>query len=176
MQSVIASKRETGNRAPQRSAARLSPLETEVIDLFVQLSRAIGQPKSLGEIYGLLFISAQPMAMDDLIERIQLSKGSASQGLKFLHSVGAVKMIYVAGDRRTHYQAVAELRNLLARFLRDHILPQLDGGQERLKRIAATARQLPAEEHSRVNARISMLQSWERKGRRFLPLVVKMMT
>jgi len=175
MQLAIAQKKEPGNRAPQRKTAHLSPLETQVIDLFVQLSRAIGQPKSFGEIYGLLFISAQPMAMADLIERIQISKGSASQGLKFLNSVGAVKMVYVNGDRRTHYQAVAELRNLLARFLRDHILPQLDRGQERLMRITATARQLPAKEHLRVNARISMLQSWERKGRRFLPLVVKMM-
>src|SRR2546421_3286977 len=91
--------------------AHLSPLETEVIDLFVQLSRLLGQPRSLAEIYGLLFISAQPLAMDDLIERLGMSKGSASQGLKFLHNLGAVRTVYVPGDRRTHYEAVAELRN-----------------------------------------------------------------
>ena len=39
-------------------AAPLSPLETEIIDLFVQVSRLLGQPRSLAEIYGLLFISA----------------------------------------------------------------------------------------------------------------------
>ena len=159
----------------EKPAARLSPLETEVIDLFVQLSRLLGQPRSLAEIYGLLFISARPLTMDDLIERLQLSKGSASQGLKYLHSIGAVRMVYVAGDRRAHYEAVAELRNLATRFLHDQIVPHLDNGQARLERIAGMARQLPSEDRTQVNGRVKMLQSWERSGRRFLPLVVKML-
>src|SRR6059036_3718107 len=123
----------TGNGRPEaKSALPLNPLETEIIDLFVQLSRMFGQPRSLAEIYGLLFISARPLAMDDLIERLRLSKGSASQGLKFLRNAGAVRMVYVAGDRRAHYEAVAELRNLSTRFLREQIVPHLDSGQARL--------------------------------------------
>src|SRR5947207_5057055 len=78
----------------------LTSLETEIIDFFVQLSRLLGQPRSLAEIYGLLFISARPLAMDHLIERLHLSKGSASQGLKFLRSIGAARTVYVPGDRR----------------------------------------------------------------------------
>src|SRR5438876_12324214 len=101
-----------GEKAPGKNAAErqaiawLNPLETEIIDLFVQVSRLLGQPRSLAEIYGLLFISARPLAMDDLIERLHMSKGSASQGLKFLRSVGAVKMVYMPADRRVHYEAV----------------------------------------------------------------------
>src|SRR2546421_11837008 len=110
--------------------AHLSPLETEIIDLFVQVSRLLGQPRSLAEIYGLLFISARPLAMDDLIERLQLSKGSASQGLKFLRNMGAIKMVYIPGERRVHYEAVAELRNLATRFLREQFVPHLDSGQQ----------------------------------------------
>ena len=61
-----------------KPAARLSPLETEIIDFFVQLSRLLGQPRSLGEIYGLLFISERPLAMDDLIERLHATHGLTS--------------------------------------------------------------------------------------------------
>ena len=157
------------------SAVRLDPLQTEVIEFFVELSRLLGQPRSLAEIYGLLFISARPLAMDDLIERLQLSKGSASQGLKYLRNLGAVRMVYVAGDRRVHYEAVAELRNLVTRFLREHIVPHLDTGQARLDRIATMVKQLSAEERGQVNGRVKMLQSWERNVRRFLPVVVKML-
>jgi DNA-binding transcriptional regulator GbsR (MarR family) len=168
--------KEPGNGPEQlRPAARLNALETEIIDFFVQLSRLLGQPRSLAEIYGLLFISARPMAMDDLIERLRLSKGSASQGLKFLRNAGAVRMVYVAGDRRAHYEAVAELRNLSARFLREQIVPHLDNGQARLERIAGMVKQLPAGERTRVNGRVTMLQSWGKRGRRFLPLVVKIL-
>ncbi len=156
-------------------AAQLTPLETEIIDFFVQLSRVLGQPRSLAEIYGLLFISGRPLAMDDLIERLQLSKGSASQGLKFLCNSGAARIVYVAGERRTHYEAVAELRNLATRFLRDQIVPHLDNGQARLERIADMVKHLPPPERARINGRVKMLQSWERQGRRFLPLVVKIL-
>jgi DNA-binding transcriptional regulator GbsR (MarR family) len=161
-------------KAP-KPAVRLSPLETEIIDFFVQLSRLLGQPRSLAEIYGLLFISGRPFAMDDLIERLQLSKGSASQGLKFLRNIGAVRMVYVAGERRVHYEAVAELRNLATRFLRDQIVPHLGNGQARLERIAEMVKRLPADERARINGRVRMLQSWGRNGRRFLPLVVKIL-
>jgi len=157
------------------TALRLNPLETEIIDLFVQLSRLLGQPRSLAEIYGLLFISARPLAMDDLIQRLQLSKGSASQGLKFLRNIGAIRMVYVAADRRVHYEAVAELRNLATRFLRDQIVPHLDNGQARLERVADLVKQLPAEDRARINGRVKMLQSWERNGRRFLPLLAKIL-
>jgi DNA-binding transcriptional ArsR family regulator len=104
--------------ATNGSAARLEPVEVEVIHLFVQFSRALGQPRSVAEIYGLLFVSHKPLAMDDLIERLNLSKGSASQGLKYLQDLGAVRALYAGGDRRTHYEAVTELRNMAGRFLR----------------------------------------------------------
>jgi HTH-type transcriptional regulator, glycine betaine synthesis regulator len=160
---------------PEAVITGLNPLETEVIDLFVQLSRLLGQPRSLAEIYGLLFISAKPMAMDELIARLHLSKGSASQGLKFLHTLGAIKTVYIAGERRTHYEAVAELRKLMTRFLSDQIVPHLDSGQARLRRIAGLLKDLPVEQRAVINGRITTLQSWEKKGRRFLPLVVKIL-
>lgn len=163
------------NQKDPKSQAGLNPLETEIIDFFFQLSRLLGQPRSLAEIYGLLFISARPLAMDDLIERLQLSKGSASQGLKFLRNIGAVRMIYVAGDRRVHYEAVAELRNLATRFLREQIVPHLDNSQARLTRIAGMVKQLPSDERARINGRVTMLQSWGKRGKRFLPMVVKIM-
>src|ERR1051326_8723007 len=111
--------KEPGNGPEQlRPAARLNALETEIIDFFVQLSRLLGQPRSLAEIYGLLFISARPMAMDDLIERLRLSKGSASQGLKFLRNAGAVRMVYVAGDRRGGHEGGGGGGEIRGRVLR----------------------------------------------------------
>lgn len=170
---AVARNEDAAIRSAAKPAAPLSALETEVIDLFVQLSRLLGQPRSMAEIYGLLFISARPLDMDELIARLGLSKGSASQGLKYLRNVGAVKMVYVAGRRRLHFEAVAELRNLATRFLREQVLPHLDGGLDRLERIADMIRELPTGERAQVNGRITMLQSWGRKSRRFLPIVTR---
>ncbi len=157
------------------AAPRLNAVETEVIEAFVQLSRVLGQPRSLGEIYGLLYISAKPLAMDDLIERLGLSKGSASQGLKFLRNAGAVRMVYVPGDRRTHYEAVAKLRELVSRFLRDQVEPHLDSGRARLDRIVTQLDEVPAADRAQVAARVKMLQSWGKNVRRVLPLVIRIL-
>jgi len=154
---------------------RLEPVEVEVIHLFVQFSRALGQPRSVAEIYGLLFISHKPLPMDDLIERLNLSKGSGSQGLKYLQDLGAVRTVYVAGERRTHYEAVAELRNLAGRFLRQQILTHFEGSKTRLERIADQVKNLSGEQRKFVTTRVKLLRSWEKNGRRMLPFVAKML-
>ncbi|MBI3852550.1 MAG: hypothetical protein HY298_20015 [Verrucomicrobia bacterium] len=175
MKPTVAQIRLTPIRNPRNSDGGLNPLESEIITLFVQMSRVLGQPRSFAEIYGLLFISAQPLALDDLIRRLGISKGSASMGLKFLRGVGMINMVYMRGDRRIHYEAVAELRTLVRRYLNDQILPHLDGGLKRLEHIRAMVKQLPPAERARVGGRINMLQSWEQKGRRFLPMVVSIL-
>ena len=153
-------------------AARLNPVEIEIIHLFVQLSRALGQPPSVAEVYGLLFISPKPMPQDEFIERLNLSKGSASQGLRYLLDLGAVRTVYVAGDRRVHYEAVAELRNLANRFLRQQVLTYFDDSKDRLDRILVEARELPEAEREFAVARVRMLRSWEKNAKRVLPFVL----
>ena len=51
-----------------------------------------GVPKSVGQIYGLLYASPLPLGFSDIVERLEISKGSASQGLQLLRSLGAVKL------------------------------------------------------------------------------------
>lgn len=153
-------------------AVRLNPVEVEIIHLFVQLSRALGQPPSVAEIYGLLFISPKPLPQDEFIERLNLSKGSASQGLRYLLDLGAVRTVYVAGDRRAHYEVVAELRNLANRFLRQQVLTYFDDSQDRLDRILTGARELPGAEREFALARVRMLKSWERNAKRVMPFVL----
>jgi len=157
------------------SVPPLEPVEIEVIQLFVQFSRALGQPRSVAEIYGLLFVSYQPLTMDTLIERLSLSKGSASHGLKYLEELGAVRTVYVAGERRTHYEAVAELRNLAGRFLRQQVLTHFADSETRLGRMAVEARKLSGEQRKHVTARVKLLRSWQSNGRRVLPLVLRML-
>ena len=160
---------------PITAVTRLNQAEVEVIHLFVQFAGALGQPRSIAEIYGLLFTSEKALAMDTIIERLHLSKGSASQGLKYLHDLGAVRTVYVASDRRTYYEAVGELRKLASRFLRQQVLIHFDGSVSRLDRIAAETQNLSDGQRKHVVERIKLLRRWERTGRRILPLVLVML-
>ena len=156
-------------------AAPLNPVEVEVIHLFSQLCRALGQPPSVAEIYGLLFVSPRPLPQDEFFARLNLCKGTASQGLRYLLDLGAVRTVYVAGDRRCHYEAVAELRNVAARFLRQRILTNFEDSGTRLDRIAVEAKKLPDTERQISEARLKTLRSWEKNTKRALPLVMKIL-
>ena len=146
--------------AGREGATPLNPVEVEAMRLFVQLSRALGQPPSVAEIYGLLFVSPQPLNQDDLINRINLSKGSASQGLRYLLDLGAVRTVYIPGDRRAHYEAVAELRNLVSRFLQQQVFTYFEDSGGRLDRLAGEARKLSGEQRDFALGRVKTLRSW----------------
>ena len=89
--------------------------------------------------------------------------------------LGAARIVEVAGDRRTHYEAVAELRNLASRFLNHQVLPYFEGSQSRLEQLAAAAEKLSGAERQHAIARVKLLRSWERNGRRILPLVLALL-
>jgi len=159
--------------APVRNGfAPLNSVEIETIHLFVQLSRALNQPTSVAEIYGLLFVSPRPLPQDEFLERLNLSTGSASQGVRYLVDLGAARTVYVAGDRRVHYEAVAELRNLANRFLRQQVFSYFEDSGERLERIEAGAKKLSGAERDQALVRLKLLKSWQRNGRRILPLIM----
>src|ERR1700679_1465026 len=103
--------------APADSVKPLTELETQAIDLFIGFVGLLGLPKSIGELYGLLFFSVQPLAMDDLMQRLNMSKGAASQGLKLLRAFAAIRTVYVAGHRRDHYLPEIELSRSPAGFI-----------------------------------------------------------
>ena len=110
-------------------------LELEAIDYFVRLMSLLGMPRSVGEIYGLLYFSTEPMPMDMIAARLGISIGSASQGLRTLRSLKAVKVSYVLGDRRDHYLAESEFRHLLSTFIKEEIMPHLESGKARIDRM-----------------------------------------
>lgn len=104
-----------------------------MISIFVQMTQVLGLPRSLGEIYGLLFASPRPLAFQEIGERLNLSKGSVSQGLRFLRTIGAIKPVVIPGDRREYFEPEVELRALVGGFLRERLNPQLEAWGARAK-------------------------------------------
>lgn len=160
------------------AADGLSGLEVEVIDLFVSGVRLLGIPKSIGEIYGLLYISPVPLPLDEVVMKLKISKGSASQGLKFLRKVGAVKPVYVAGERRDHFEAVTELKQLAGGFIREELTPHLESGNVRLERLDALVGQIEGDGGSDkpfYTSRLKKLGQWQRRAKQVLPFVKKVL-
>lgn len=156
----------------------LTPLERQVVSVFVDGVRVLGLPKSIGEIYGLLFISRAPLSLDDLVQRLAISKGSASQGLRMLKSLGAVREAHVNGgtERRTYYEPAVELKPLVGGFIREQIRPHLDSGKSKIQRLAQTAKEVDnPEERAFLSDRVERLEQWMRSGGKVLPILQKIL-
>lgn len=157
-------------------ALGLTPLQRQVVDFFVDGVRVLGLPRSLGEIYGLLFISTEPLSLDDLVRDLGISKGSASQGLRTLRTLGAVREASGNGDRRTYYEPAVDLKRLVGGFIREQVRPHLDSGKTKLESIADTANlNTDPVEREFLTERIERLQSWMTRGGKVLPVLQKIL-
>ena len=156
-------------------ATALSASEREIIELFVQLAAVIGYSRSVGELYGMLFLSPDSMTADDLIERLGVSKGSASQGLKVLRTLGAIKTVYIPGDRRGHYQAELNVRKIISGFMRQQVAPNLVEAHERLERIDELLKSDGDPNRDWLALRLRDLHRWSKNSEKLAPLVAKLL-
>ena len=157
---------------------QVDSIEREVLAVFVDGVRVLGLPPSIGEIYGLLFISQTPLSLDDLVQRLKISKGSASQGLRTLKSLGAVRETNGNGngERRTYYEPAVELKRLVGGFIREQIRPHLDSGRHKIKRLGDLANmESDPKRRQFLLERTDRLDHWIRNGGRLLPMIQRIL-
>ena len=150
----------------------LDEWEIAVIDLFLNAANSFGLPKSYGQIYGLLFCRDQSLSMDEVMKLLEISKGSASQGLRSLRQLGAISSVFEPGDRKERFVAEIRLRKLVGGFLREQADPHLEKGVARLQQIESLLGKVDGQDsHNRGIRRHEILSGWHRQMSRLLPWV-----
>ncbi len=61
----------------------------------------------------MLFLSEKPLCLDDMVERLKISKGNASLNIRKLESLGVAKRVWVKGDRKGFYEAELDLEKII---------------------------------------------------------------
>jgi len=147
-------------------------IDDHLISFFQDGVRILGLPKSLGEIYGSLYVSQKPLTMLDLIEKLHISKGSASQGLKTLKTLGAVNEVTFEHDRKTYFKANCELKKLVGGFVREEIKPHLKSGQHKLEQLESELKKIDDPDQRKFyEEKITRLSRWASKANLMLPLL-----
>ncbi len=84
----------------------------EIEDRFINewglLASAWGVSPLLGRIHGLLLLTGRPMTAEEVCERLDISRASASVQLNAILGWGLARRMYLQGDRRQHYLAEPE--------------------------------------------------------------------
>jgi DNA-binding transcriptional regulator GbsR (MarR family) len=97
-----------GGRAGDLQRA-LDRVEQEFIDLWRGMSGLWGISPTMAQIHGLLFITGEVLSMDDLMARLQISRGNVSMNLARLLEWGLVRRVHRRGDRREYYEALGDV-------------------------------------------------------------------
>ena len=173
MKAIPAFKRSASRRPKADSEARpLSEVELEVIDVCVRAATAFGASRSMGEIFGLIFCSARPVAFDDVVRSLGISSGSTSQGLRRMCQLGIIRSCYVPRDRRVHYELKASLRGLVAAVLEESLLVPLGMADEQIGRLRSKLDGKNAASPV-LASRIELLADWNAKFRAALKPMIE---
>ena len=121
--------------ANEKTALSLSRTRLEMIEACGRLCQVFGLPRSIGQIYGLLYLAPDPLSLDDIVALLGISKASVSTGTRQLAAWGGIRQTWIPGERRDHFQAEAELGALLRSGYADLVRPRLASSRKRLDRM-----------------------------------------
>lgn len=115
-----------------------------------RLARFFGFNEVMGRLYGTLLMSPEALSLDDLADKLQISKGSVSMNMRALERWGMAKEVWMRGDRKKYYKAESDLwqviRNVLSSRERREVQLALEVLSESVGKLQSAQDDLSPEE------------------------------
>lgn len=83
------------------------------LDKINTICKKFGLNNIMAQLYAILYLSATPLSLDDMVERLKISKGSASVNIRALERYGVVKRVWVKGSRKDYYEAELDISKVI---------------------------------------------------------------
>ena len=105
-----------------------------------------------GRLFGVLFVSAEPVSLEELCARVSAAKSTVSVALRTLLAARVVRRLPRKSDRRDWYEAVADPWEILADWNRLFFQPELEMWRDTGAMLGRSlgSRDAPAGEAARV--------------------------
>lgn len=78
-----------------------------------------GINRTMAELHALLYISAEPLCTDDIMEALQISRGNTSMNIRQLVDWGLVSRIHHKGDRKEYFAAETDVWEMFQTIVRE---------------------------------------------------------
>lgn len=128
---------------------KLDPADEDFVERVGRFFEGDAAPRTSGRMMGLLLLEPDELSIDDIAERLRVSRASVSTNARQLETLGVVERVSHLGDRRDFYRIAPDLERTLLR----HRMERLAQVQALLDAGTAT----PAARDERVRGRLSML-------------------
>ena len=117
---------EEGTESRMEIPAALRRGQDEFVSTWGQMGATWGIPRTMAEIHALLFIVGHAMCTDGIMERLGISRGSASMSLKSLLDWGIVSRTHRRGDRKEYFKAEQDVWKLFRTIIRERKRREID--------------------------------------------------
>src|SRR5215218_2606180 len=126
--------------APTPAAPAKTPVEQQLVtaqDLFIRRWGEMGQTwginRTMAEIHALLYITAQPLCTDDVMERLNISRGNASMSLRALCDWGIIRRMHKRGERREYFESLTDVWEIFSIIAAERKRREMDPVLETIK-------------------------------------------
>jgi DNA-binding transcriptional regulator GbsR (MarR family) len=114
---MMAIANQTGFLEAVRPHTPAPPLAQEQLqtaqDLFIRRWGEMGQTwginRTMAEIHALLYICGTPLCTDDVMDRLNISRGNVSMSLRALCDWGIIHRLHKRGERREYFESLTDV-------------------------------------------------------------------
>jgi DNA-binding transcriptional regulator GbsR (MarR family) len=106
-------------------------------DLFIRRWGEMGQTwginRTMAEIHAFLFITGLPQCTDDVMDRLNISRGNASMSLRALCDWGIVRRLHKRGERREYFESLTDVWEMFSIIAAERKRREMDPVLETIK-------------------------------------------
>src|SRR5882757_5623671 len=110
-------------------------------DLFIrrwgEMGATWGINRTMAEIHALLYITAQSLCTDDVMERLHISRGNSSMSLRSLCDWGIIRRLHKRGERREYFESLHDVWEIFSIIATERKRREMDPVLETIKQCQA---------------------------------------
>lgn len=133
-------------------------------DQFVSQWGAMGSQwginRTMAQIHALLMTSPEPLGTDDVMERLEISRGNAHSNLKELVAWGLVRVIVKKGERREFFEAEKDVWKIFTIVARERKRREIDPALTVLNECAESSRHMRSREGKEFHQQMRQLEEF----------------
>ena len=140
----------------------LSQIKQDFTEGLSQISRFWGFPKGMGAIFAVLYLSPEPLPLDEIVAQTGLTKGAVSTEVRALARLGLVHRSSKLADRKDYYEAETDFYKSIRSILKERQNSEFDRAVSTVKDTLSKleAGSTSAEERSFLIERVRALQDF----------------
>lgn len=78
-------------------------------------------PRTAGRVFGLLLVSTEPQAIEEMADALGVSRTSVGDNVRLMERTGAIERVVKPGDRRDHFRITQDILGRLLAFRLDRL-------------------------------------------------------